>query len=417
MPFSSIPSLSSPLLISSLCRVAFTAIPLTMFDSELYYYLFLLFAICYAVVVALQLRRGAYPPDASPIQVFATVVHPRRVLRISWVLVAQLLLIRHWRLFRAWTRFYAAPHGVALHKDLQPEGCRSCLDYYVPDPNLAKKKTILFVYGSGWEGGDKSMYTLIGKQFANKGYHVIIPNYNTHPLGSVRLMLTSLLEVLLWHYRCLAQPLHIVAHSAGSHLVHTLLLHIESELLYRRTSTRSSRLPSSSVTFQQLHQDYLEKYPTEALLCAGLQIRSVAGLAGPYHIGDHFLHEATRGVEWASCMWRIVGGHAHFERFSPTAVARVLSDIVSSSPLSVTCLRLAFTPYIRFHLLHGEQDIVVPVSSTQRLYDALTRLGLTVSSSFLMADHAEIMLALHATATVTCRSHVLDIVDTLHSQA
>eukprot|EP00043_Microstomoeca_roanoka_P012314 m.118803 g.118803 ORF g.118803 m.118803 type:complete len:192 (+) comp15455_c0_seq12:1061-1636(+) len=146
-------------------------------------------------------------------------------------------------------------------------------------------------------------------------------------------------------------------------------------------------------------------------------IRSVAGLAGPYHIGDHFLHEATRGVEWASCMWRIVGGHAHFERFSPTAVARVLSDIVSSSPLSVTCLRLAFTPYIRFHLLHGEQDIVVPVSSTQRLYDALTRLGLTVSSSFLMADHAEIMLALHATATVTCRSHVLDIVDTLHSQA
>ena len=45
-----------------------------------------------------------------------------------------------------------------------------------------------------------------------------------------------------------------------------------------------------------------------------------AGLAGVYHIGDHYKHEEWRGVEQLSGMAPAMYGQDHFERFSPTTI-------------------------------------------------------------------------------------------------
>ena len=47
---------------------------------------------------------------------------------------------------------------------------------------------------------------------------------------------------------------------------------------------------------------------------------SFSGLAGVYHIGDHYRHEAWRGLEDLSAMAPAMYGPDHFERFSPTTI-------------------------------------------------------------------------------------------------
>lgn len=51
----------------------------------------------------------------------------------------------------------------------------------------------------------------------------------------------------------------------------------------------------------------------------------ILGLAGVYHIGDHYEHETSRGVEDVSCMARVMYGESHFDRFSPTRLCHSLS--------------------------------------------------------------------------------------------
>jgi len=45
-----------------------------------------------------------------------------------------------------------------------------------------------------------------------------------------------------------------------------------------------------------------------------------AGLAGVYHIGDHYEHEAWRGVEDVSTMGKAMYGAEFFDRFSPSHI-------------------------------------------------------------------------------------------------
>jgi len=45
-----------------------------------------------------------------------------------------------------------------------------------------------------------------------------------------------------------------------------------------------------------------------------------------YHIGDHYVHEESRGVEDVSSMARAMYEEDHFERFSPTSLMQTLSS-------------------------------------------------------------------------------------------
>ncbi|XP_061175072.1 uncharacterized protein LOC133184178 isoform X2 [Saccostrea echinata] len=117
-----------------------------------------------------------------------------------------------------------------------------------------------------------------------------------------------------------------------------------------------------------------------SLIEIGKSVKAIIGLAGVYHIGDHYEHETSRGVEDVSCMARVMYGNSHFDRFSPTQLCHSLSRGV----------RLP-----KIVLLHGTNDYVVPTSSTNKFADVLRYLYVDVALHILPGcDHYEICLDL-----------------------
>ena len=57
-----------------------------------------------------------------------------------------------------------------------------------------------------------------------------------------------------------------------------------------------------------------------------LRVFVVAGLAGVYHIGDHYEFETWRGVEDVSTMCKAMYGPEHFDRFSPLHIVNSLPE-------------------------------------------------------------------------------------------
>lgn len=116
------------------------------------------------------------------------------------------------------------------------------------------------------------------------------------------------------------------------------------------------------------------------LVDIGKSVKAVIGLAGVYHIGDHYEHETSRGVEDVSCMARVMYGESHFDRFSPTRLCHSLSRGV----------RLP-----KIVLLHGTKDYVVPESSSVKFCDVLRDLYVDVALHIIPdCDHYEICLDL-----------------------
>jgi len=53
---------------------------------------------------------------------------------------------------------------------------------------------------------------------------------------------------------------------------------------------------------------------------------SLTGLAGVYHIAEHYEHEAKRGIEFISNMARAMYGPDHFDRLSPALLVAELPE-------------------------------------------------------------------------------------------
>lgn len=139
--------------------------------------------------------------------------------------------------------------------------------------------------------------------------------------------------------------------------------------------------------------------PTMAELRKSL--RAIVGIAGVYHIGEHFQHESSRGIEDISTMCRAMRGPDHFDRFSPTYI---ISKMTTS---------LNFPKVV---LLHGTEDYVVPLSSSTRLTDELKRIEADVVLRIIPGcDHYEICLDL-MNPNMTFHNTVMQIIqDTSNS--
>jgi hypothetical protein len=90
------------------------------------------------------------------------------------------------------------------------------------------------------------------------------------------------------------------------------------------------------------------------------QVRALIGLAGVYHIGDHFLHEDARGVALQSPMMPAMRGIPHFDAHSPTL-------------LLLRLRRAASLAHLRVSLLHGSADTTVPAHSSRLFLRVLQR--------------------------------------------
>ncbi|CAH1795630.1 unnamed protein product [Owenia fusiformis] len=118
----------------------------------------------------------------------------------------------------------------------------------------------------------------------------------------------------------------------------------------------------------------------QPLVDALSSVKAVIGLAGVYHIGDHYKHEMYRGVEDISTMGKAMYGPEHFDRFSPTTIVERLDNTISL-PMMV--------------LVHGSTDTTVPVSSTTKFADALSNTSTNVTTQILPnCSHTDICMDL-----------------------
>lgn len=118
--------------------------------------------------------------------------------------------------------------------------------------------------------------------------------------------------------------------------------------------------------------------PTLSDMCKS--IKAIIGLAGVYHIKDHYEHEKLRGLEDVSCMHRAMYGDDHFGRFSPTV-------IIMSMKRNIKLPKMV--------LVHGTEDYVVPLVSSTKFGEALSDIFADVTVRVIPdCDHYSIFLDL-----------------------
>ena len=72
--------------------------------------------------------------------------------------------------------------GYSVQHDLRyAEGERGTWDLYVPDGASAETPVVIFIYGGGWDSGDKAIYGFVGQSLASAGIAVAISDYRVYP--------------------------------------------------------------------------------------------------------------------------------------------------------------------------------------------------------------------------------------------
>ncbi|MFU8784425.1 alpha/beta hydrolase [Aliidiomarina sp.] len=104
---------------------------------------------------------------------------------------------------------------------------RQTMDIYIPEQTPHKQNIVVFLYGGGWDDGDKADFEFIGQAFARLGYVTVIPNYRLFPEVEFPAFIedaAAAVQAIPNHVpsACNALPtnqrgLILVGHSAGAH--------------------------------------------------------------------------------------------------------------------------------------------------------------------------------------------------------
>jgi len=143
-----------------------------------------------------------------------------------------------------------AASGVAYGPDV-----RHRLDIYLPEQTASRAPVMVFLYGGGWNSGERSDYGFVGHAFAAQGFVTIIPDYRLVPQVRFPAFVEDGALALRWVRNHIAlhggDPAGIAlsGHSAGAY--NAMMLALDARFLAR------AGLPPRFIS-------------------------SVAGLAGPY---------------------------------------------------------------------------------------------------------------------------------------
>ena len=78
--------------------------------------------------------------------------------------------------------FLVPKTGYAVHRALAyGSDPRHKLDIYVPAGAKGPMPVLLFLYGGGWQGGDRTNYLAFGQAFASAGMVVAVADYRLYP--------------------------------------------------------------------------------------------------------------------------------------------------------------------------------------------------------------------------------------------
>lgn len=248
-----------------------------------------------------------------------------------------------------------AASGIAYGPDE-----RHRLDVYVPEQGEGRAPVMVFLYGGGWNNGDRVDYGFVGRAFAAQGFVTIIPDYRLVPQVRFPAFVEDGALALRWVREHIAAyggdsaGIALSGHSAGAY--NAMMLALDRRFLVR------AGLPSSF-------------------------IRSVVGLAGPY---DFLPLDDPRSI-------------AAFGDYTRPAETQPISFASGRAP--------------RVFLASGDQDETVRPRNSVSLAEKLRAAGATVElKTYSGLGHAGIMLALNT--SFRSRAPVLaDIVRFARAQA
>jgi acetyl esterase/lipase len=133
-------------------------------------------------------------------------------------------------------------------------GPRKVLDVYAPQNPNGPAPVLFFIYGGGWNHGDRADYQFVGRAFASRGFVVVIPDYRLYPAAKYPDFLNDNAQAMRWVEDNIAKyggdtsRVFMAGHSAGAY--NAIMLALDNSYFH-----------DAGVT---------------------LTVRAVAGLSGPY---------------------------------------------------------------------------------------------------------------------------------------
>ena len=115
-----------------------------------------------------------------------------------------------------------APERLAADGIAYGDGPRQTLDVYVPTGS-GPFPVAVFLYGGGWNSGDRGMYRFVGGALADKGFVTVIPDYRLFPDVRFPSFLQDNAAALRWtretigRYGGASGPFFLIGHSAGAY--------------------------------------------------------------------------------------------------------------------------------------------------------------------------------------------------------
>ncbi|XP_068167139.1 uncharacterized protein si:dkey-193c22.1 [Antennarius striatus] len=329
----------------------------------------LLVGLPYSISLAAQWLYGW--PDKPGYKKYIEALKPRRIFCLTRAVLETVKYLQYGRLYFQWKSWYQNDDNRKHYEKGITFGRRgNKLDlYYAPNSGSSQgvpAPLVVFIYGGAWGSGERSIYCLLARQMAKElNAAVICPDYCTYPKGNVLGMVQDIADCLFWaqengpKFHFDKDNIVLVGHSAGAHLCALTMLFLidaREELFIEASRQRDITLA----------------------------MRGVIGLSGVYNIMDHYEHEQKRAVEFVSTMHKAMNGVENFQYYSPTHLLKKLSQE-----------KLRRVPPVT--LVHGTNDIIVPVESSTKLSELLTSLSINVSLYLLPGvDHTEIVTDLMA---------------------
>ena len=103
------------------------------------------------------------------------------------------------------------------------DGPRHKLDVYAPEARGSLAPVVFFIYGGGWNRGERSDYQFVGRALASRGFVVVIADYRLVPEVQYPEFLGDSASALKWvqdniaNYGGDTSRLFLAGHSAGAY--------------------------------------------------------------------------------------------------------------------------------------------------------------------------------------------------------
>ncbi len=138
------------------------------------------------------------------------------------------------------------------------------MDIYTPVTAKTDAPLVMFIYGGGWNSGNKDMYKFIGEAFSSEGYTTLIPNYRVYPDVIYPEFLSDAAKAVAHAAKTYDRPIVLVGHSAGAHM--SALLALNPEYLSAAGVDRCKALAgwvglSGPYDFKVIDPPYLSIFP------------------------------------------------------------------------------------------------------------------------------------------------------------